>query len=1121
MRLWPLRVTRARLRSGWALLAVVLVVAVLACTTVASVVLVEHATEAGAVRTALTSLSTEQTDLDVSMTLPKVSVHKARTAADRAISELLAGSATARGSGFAVSDLDSAPALGTLPALAYFGEWDAVKSHATLTAGRWAASVKSVTGTIPVTLPAAAAKGLGLRVGSRFDVAVGLGDRTARVVGLYKAIAPKGDYWSSDLLKGAGYRAGFPKPGTDAYVPTDAFGPLILPAGGLDAAGIPVQTISITYSPNFSATTPAELAPLIDRLAIAENTVPTAMGDVADQVYFSSNAETPLGQIAANLIVTRSTLVVVSLLLLVLAIATLVQAARLLNDSRDFERQLMRARGASRGQILALAGMEAALIVVVTALLSPLLGGVVYSVLARQPAMMQARMPAAAGLPASVWLVSLAISLVFGLVLLAPLVARPATFVDEDKARFRQHRGTGIMRTGADLGVVVIAGLVFWRLVIYRSPVTATSTLSVDPILAAGPAIVLLACALLCVRLIPVVSRGADSIGTRAKGAIFALAAWEVSRRSRRATAAVLVLVIAIAIGTFGQTFLSTWRQSQIDQAVLAVGPPVRVSADPATVGEQAESLATGARGRPQPVIRRTATVAGPDATQSDANSTDGSAAVVLGLTAKAREFVDRGRLADEGGSQVRADISTPNTATTRIALPASATGVSLTARAGAATTPFAGVSLGVRAIVQDGNGLLSTLDLGEIPADGNAHSMSGWMPPLTAKVGPAEPLSIVGFQTYFVATNPAVYSPGELQSITRISVKDIATLSGAVGDDSDPSLLTFSPGASWHGVNADNRGAPPLTSRIPKGWQLSLGVIVPGDLTAQSAAYALVGWRPVSTIPAVMTSSLATDVVAKPGTDLTLAFSSALVPIRLVATSPLIPGSTDTSQLTPRTASGADASQTGTVVVDQSALERALAQQGVAGAMADEWWVDVADSSAAAYVDAHPATGGTLPTRSGAVLAQAMQNDPLRVAIPTALWLAIIAAVLLAAVGFAVHSTSSIRSRRLEFAELRAVGLSRRSLIGVIAVESLLLCALGAVLGIAVGLAVSWLVGPIVAVSPDGSPPVPAVQLTIPWPGIALLALEAIALLAAVVAIAARIQRGTEPSAVLREVGE
>jgi hypothetical protein len=90
---------------------------------------------------------------------------------------------------------------------------------------------------------------------------------------------------------------------------------------------------------------------------------------------------------------------------------------------------------------------------------------------------------------------------------------------------------------------------------------------TVDPLLAAGPALALLAGALVAVRLIPATSKMLEGLASRGRRAVMPLASWEVGRRSARAVSAVLLLTLALSIGTFALSFLVTWQNSQYDQA--------------------------------------------------------------------------------------------------------------------------------------------------------------------------------------------------------------------------------------------------------------------------------------------------------------------------------------------------------------------------------------------------------------------------------------------------------------------------------------------------------------------------------------------------------------------------
>ncbi|MEO7123910.1 MAG: hypothetical protein ABI400_12505, partial [Lacisediminihabitans sp.] len=652
--LWLLSLTARRIRGGWRLIAVVLAIAITACTLVTSVGLLVFATEQGGIRSALSSMPASQASVDVFMLQPTVSVKHAKKLSDAAIARTLGSTVTTKSTLVAVSEYLSVPKLDrNFPALGYFGEFDAVKKHSTLVSGSWPDSTSASGGVVPVALPQAAAKAWALGLGSTFSTVVGHSDVPVKVVGIYRSVHPDGAYWTRDPLKGDGYRAGLGKPGISVYIPTNGIGPMLVAPGALAAAKIPGHSYDIHYTPNFQGITVDQFAPLIDRIAGANQDVILHIGLVARGVVYTSHLSDSVNSIGTSLVVTRSTVVVVTLLLLVLTLAALAQTAKLANDAAADERHIMRARGASGGQLLGIAVTEAVLIGIVTALASPLLAGLVYRALAAQPPMVAAGMPSDAGLPPVAWMTAAWVSLAFVVVLLLPLLRRQDRLVDASGTKHRLRRSSGLMRSGLDLGLVVIAVVVFWQLQAYRTPVDVSASLGVDPVLVAGPAIMLLAGGLVVVRLIPLASRFLERFGRRSRGAVFTLGVWEVARRTQKITAAVLLLMLALSVGTFSQTFLATWRQSQTDQAALAIGAPVRVPADGSLGAAELPLLAKGARGVPQPVIRRLGAIApaGSDAyADPEGGLSDGSAAAILGLTAGDRSLISRGRLGTEGG---------------------------------------------------------------------------------------------------------------------------------------------------------------------------------------------------------------------------------------------------------------------------------------------------------------------------------------------------------------------------------------------------------------------------------------------------------------------------------------
>jgi hypothetical protein len=1135
--LWLLSMTARRVRGNWRLLSVVTAIAIVACTLVTSVGLLVFATEQGGVRSAFRTLPAEQSIIDVRMLRPHVALKTAKSLSDNAIKRALGDAATSAVNVVADSEFLAVPQLdGAVPALGYFGELDAVKTHATLLKGTWpSGSVNHSGAEISVAVPEPAAHAFGLSLGSSFSTKVADATATAtttvtaKVVGIYRAQHPKGAYWDRDPLNGAGYIAGFPAPDAPTYSPTNAFGPVLVAPGGLTTASLPVRSLDIQYTPDFARIGIAQLAPLVDRLNTATDDVPLRIGLVATSVIYSSGVGDGASEIASALIVMRSTVVVVSLLLLGLALATLGQAGRLSNDARAAERQSMRARGASDGQLLGLAVFEALIIGVITMVASPLLAGLVYRVLAAQPPMVAAGMPSDAGLPPIVWAVAAGVSILFIVILIAPLLRRGNRYLEDDPSRHRQSRASGVMRSGLDLALVVVAIVVFWQLRSYRSPVNYTASLAVDPVLVAGPAIMVLAGALLAVRLIPLVSRLLGRAGLRARGALGPLAIWEVARRPRRLIAAVVLLTLALAVGTFGQTFLSTWRQSQVDQARFVVGASVRVPADDHLGGAEAGLLATGATGTPQPVIRRigTVTASGPALTDAVGDALSGTSALVLGLSSQAREVIDRGRLAQEGGAKIRSLVKTPTQQPTSVPLAQDAVGLAATIQIGSAAVTIPGLSARIHAILQDSHGLLSTVDLGFVPVDGREHQVEAIFPTLPKGTKIAAPLHFVGMQSDFIVTDAdALWPHGEgADTPVSILVKDLAALEAplpdATSDAPQPTVaVKFTGNEQWHAHSSDPFADTPSTTKVPQGWQIRLGVIVPLTIGAKSAQFVLTGWTPELSIPAVMSKGLAKRMNITPGIPLTLVMPDGQLGIIVSGTSSLIPGSRSAVHLTANNG-GVDPGQPDTVVVDQQALSRALLQDGVSDPTVDEWWVDVPTGHGQAYLDAHPQREGVPAAQSSEAITLQLQQDPMRVSAQAALWLTILGAALLAAIGFAMHTAAGMRSRRTEFAQLRAVGLSRRMLVGLIGAESLVLCILGTAFGVGLGALVGWLVGPLITVSPDGTPTVPSVLVVIPWLQVAALVGVIAAALVVIVAGIAGSQKSADPAQILRGANE
>jgi hypothetical protein len=1106
------------------MLLVVGVVAILACTMVTSLGVLVVTTERGAVRGALESAPTEQKDLRTWISRPTVTVDASRTAVNAAVQEVVGPDVSTTATSIAITEIDRVPRKKVLFGLAYFGELDGAPNETELLDGRWPEA--ATTDSIEVAIPSSAASARKLSVGSTIPVAVTPGKPAvkATVVGIYDVGDPSDRFWSVDYLNGEGFDADYPVPGTMGTLTTDITGPLLVAAGELDARQFTVDRVVVTTSPNFSAATIEGLLPLVDRVSAANVSVPATMGSIAGSISVLTELPNAVRGVTAAISATRATVLVVSVLILVLAIAALTQTARLLNGMRANERSLMRARGASGRQIIGLAAVEAAIISAIAAAVSPLLARFVYLAIAQQPAMRFAGMDVDPGLPMLGWVVSVSVAIVLWLVILAPLLRNDATFHEAQQVGARQRRSSVLQRSGVDVAVLVLAAVAYWQLTSFTPALDQPVSLSVDPIVVAAPALIVLAGALLSVRLVPLVSRVAEAVIARGRGAVVALAAWEVGRRPQKATAAIMLLTLAIAIGSFSLSYLESWRQSQTDQAEFAVGAPVRVQdSGKSTLAELTQF--SNQSEIPQPVVRTKGEVAGEEAMRAFGDPPRGKGVVVLGVTADARQMLDRDRLATEGGTAVLDAFPEFTDTSGGTLLPENATGISIVF-AGKAADKRKDLVANVRAVFADTAGTYSFIPLGSASLDGPKTRLSAVIP------SDFDARTFVGI-TAGISVDPFVKLKAKPLLATRVvlTVREFSTLTLKKGKDGldRHKEVDFSEYArkrltvdteKWHGwgdQTAMRTGYSPTVIQTVD-WPLELRFTALADLNTTPMMISAVAWQPVSTTPIVVVGPLAGTSKLDTGDKVTLIVDGQLMAAIVAGVVDHAPGAGSATTFSALgTVSGS--SEESTIIVDSTTLMRTFVQAGVSTRIVTEWWVDVPAADQPSYLDA--VAKSRLTGAGGAVLGTELQQHPLRVAILAALWLVTLGAAVLAAVGFGIHATGNVRSRAMEFAQIRAIGLTRSRVVAAVTIESLLLAIMGTGFGIALGVALSYLITPIVGASRSATETVPAAIVVVPWVSIGLLAAVVGVLLLLLVLVLARTQRSADPASALRWGGE
>jgi predicted lysophospholipase L1 biosynthesis ABC-type transport system permease subunit len=210
---------------------------------------------------------------------------------------------------------------------------------------------------------------------------------------------------------------------------------------------------------------------------------------------------------------------------------------------------------------------------------------------------------------------------------------------------------------------------------------------------------------------------------------------------------------------------------------------------------------------------------------------------------------------------------------------------------------------------------------------------------------------------------------------------------------------------------------------------------------------------------------------------------------------------------------------QTGApIVLDYQSYLAAIYVPGSTTPAPEEYWLavdeDALDAATSALAE-EPYTSAEVASRAERELT--LESDPVALGTIGSLMLGFVAAAVFAGIGFAVNAAVSARERLVEFALLRAVGLSNRQLLGWLSLENALLVVFGLVGGTLLGIGLAWLVLPLITITQEATQAVPGIIVVYPWWTILWLELGIIGVLAAAVGLLAFMLRRMGLGALLR----
>lgn len=789
------------------------------------------------------------------------------------------------------------------------------------------------------------------------------------------------------------------------------------------------------------------------------------------------------------------------LLLLLLQIAGIalfyvtIIAAAVVERQAD-EIALLRSRGASMRQILAIYLVEGLVLAVPALLLAPPLALLAVSLLGRTPTF--AAVTHGAALPAVLvplaWPLALAGALLSLLALLIPAFFAARQTGVTVKQRQTRPRPSIFRRYYLDLALAGFAVVLLFELKQRGSVFVPSSTggLSSDPLLLLSPALLTLAAAALILRLYPLVLRLLARLFSAIAGVSVTLGLWQMVRNSGQYTRLGLLLMMGVAVGTFAASYSGTATRSFRERIEYHAGVDLRASGGEnlgSATGPALDSELKGIHGVADSTsaLRLQASIATVDG--------NGDNFQLLGVepTAASRLLWSRPGLEPQPLPVLLDGLR--DTGSPGIALPGQPQSLSLWVNP---TSPRKETTLWVRLL--DGNGNYHQYQLGTL-------GFSGWHKlsvPMAVQLGteketPVYPLTLASI----ILTEP----PNTVSTQSAPLYLDDIAVTGASGKVQ--TVENFEGNREWSVLQTQTQLQDQAQRSSKAAHSGSTGLELnfrTGDTTGLRGIYPA---DPGVPLPAIASPDFLRIAGIGANGVTSVAMGDAAVPVRVVSVTSYFP-----------TLNPADGPF---LIVNRDAFLRWANRFTDAQVTSpNEAWVRVAPGANRQQVIATLA-GQQFNFQDfidEAAMLRQDQQDPLVAAGGSGILLvAFVALLVLIGVAFVVALVGSIQGRRLEFAVVRVLGLRRRQFIVLLGVEYAIVAAIGIGAGLFLGAQISVTMLSFLGVTESGQAVAPPFVLTTNWAVVLGGCGALVVIFLAGAAVAARLFLRQRPGQLLRNL--
>jgi hypothetical protein len=769
-----------------------------------------------------------------------------------------------------------------------------------------------------------------------------------------------------------------------------------------------------------------------------------------------------------RLLFTKLQMFVVLIVIAVVVLFYVVSLSSLLVEQQRGEISLLRSRGASSAQVLAVFMLEGATIAILAVVVSPLLAAMIISFLGYVPAFSD--LSGGARLPVSLTLGAYMMSALGGILSFAALMfpavqASRIGVVRHKQESARPSRQPFFQRYYLDV-ILLVASLLLFRQLTEQGSAAATGLLGevvVNQLLLAAPALTLVAAAMVLLRLFPLAMEMVSRLLSPGLPPGMVMGLWQMARNPTHYARLSLLLILMAGLGIFAASFGGTLDRSFRERVLYATGSDIRL-----------EGLSLNFSGFTKPLTRSYETIPGVAGVSPalrapglDLSADSGSSFVLLAVDSAS--FADVAWARDDFAGRPMPELMRSlkhNYAPPGLPLPGNARAIGALLKA---DRPHPGVVVTAR--LRDSNGRHLNYTLGNLQSGNWGLLEIDLFESRDFRRGlfPSPPLTLVSL-TIHETNSQAGLQPGSIL-IDDIRSRRATGEVEIIEDFNDVrgwNVLRETPQAMPDVIQASDasaRGDGALVFNWTGGSALTERGIFPGP--------------PLSPVPALASKSFMRATGHALGEEIEVSVGGRRLPVRLVDAVDFFPTLDTLNQ--------------SFLIADVSPV---VSYGNMAGLFSEltpnEVWLSTSVNGAERTKlierlrSGQPFRVGSIRDRDAELAAS--HADPLVKAGWRALLFIAFAAILaLSSIGFLVHAYVSFRNRQVQFALMRTIGFSMKGLTVLILLEQALVVGVGMGLGTWMGGRLGATIMPFLGHDDRGAQVLPPFVIEVNWVNLAL----------------------------------